>query len=41
MIHCSTVVEQGQQSRDKCMPSGQDVSINGETVGRYLFRRRG
>jgi hypothetical protein len=33
-------VEQGQQSRDKFMSSGQNVAIKGETVGYYLFRRR-
>lgn len=32
-------VEQGQQSRDKFMSSGQNVAIKGETVGYYLFRR--
>ena len=33
-------VEQGQQSRDKFMSSGQNVAIKGETVGNYLFRRK-
>ena len=33
-------VEQGQQSRDKFMSSGQNVAIKGTTVGYYLFRRR-
>jgi hypothetical protein len=33
-------VEQGQQSRDKFLASGQNVAIKGETVGYYLFRRR-
>lgn len=33
-------VEQGQQSRDKFMSSGQNVAIKGETVGYYLFRRK-
>ncbi len=32
-------VEQGQQSRDKFMASGQNVAISGTTVGYYLFRR--
>lgn len=32
-------VEQGQQSRDKFMSSGQNVAIKGATVGYYLFRR--
>lgn len=32
-------VEQGQQSRDKFMTSGQNVAIKGEIVGYYLFRR--
>lgn len=32
-------VEQGQQSRDKFMASGQNVAIKGSTVGYYLFRR--
>jgi hypothetical protein len=32
-------VEQGQQSRDKFMSSGQNVAIKGDTVGYYLFRR--
>jgi hypothetical protein len=32
-------VEQGQQSRDKFMSSGQNVAIKGSTVGYYLFRR--
>lgn len=31
--------EQGQQSRDKFMSSGQNVAIKGTTVGYYLFRR--
>ncbi|GHA73779.1 hypothetical protein ACIQRS_01750 [Streptomyces termitum] len=33
-------VEQGQQSRDKFMTSGQNVAVKGETVGYYLFKRR-
>lgn len=33
-------VEQGQESRDKFMASGQNVAIKGTTVGYYLFRRR-
>jgi hypothetical protein len=32
-------VEQGQQSRDKLMSSGQNIAIRGTTVGYYLFRR--
>jgi hypothetical protein len=32
-------IEQGQQSRDKFMASGQNVAIKGTTVGYYLFRR--
>src|SRR5438552_10673281 len=32
-------VEQGQESRDKFMSSGQNVAIKGTTVGYYLFRR--
>lgn len=32
-------LEQGQQSRDKFMSSGQNVAIRGTTVGYYLFRR--
>ena len=31
--------EQGQQSRDKFMSSGQNVAIKGTTVGYYLFRK--
>jgi len=34
-----TFVEEGQQSRDKFMASGQNVAIKGTTVGYYLFRR--
>lgn len=32
-------VEEGQQSRDKFLASGQNVAIKGSTVGYYLFRR--
>jgi hypothetical protein len=32
-------VEQGMQSRDKFMSSGQNVAIRGTTVGYYLFKR--
>jgi hypothetical protein len=32
-------VEEGQQSRDKFLASGQNVAIKGTTVGYYLFRR--
>jgi hypothetical protein len=34
-----TFVEQGQQSRDKFLASGQNVAIKGTTVGYYLFRK--
>ncbi len=32
-------VQRGQESRDKFMASGQQVSIDGTTVGYYLFKR--
>ena len=32
-------VEEGQQSRDKFMSSGQNVATKGRTFGYYLFRR--
>jgi hypothetical protein len=32
-------VEEGQQSRDKFMSSGQNVAVKGRTVGYYLFKR--
>jgi hypothetical protein len=32
-------VEQGQESRDKFMASGQNLAIKGTTVGYYLFKR--
>ncbi len=32
-------VEQGQQSRDKFMASGQNIAVRGKTVGYYLFKR--
>jgi hypothetical protein len=32
-------VEQGMQSRDKMLSSGQNVAVKGATVGYYLFRR--
>lgn len=32
-------VEEGAQSRDKFMSSGQNVAIKGTTVGYYLFKR--
>jgi hypothetical protein len=35
-----TFIEQGQQSRDKFLSSGQNVAIKGTTVGYYLFKRR-
>jgi hypothetical protein len=31
--------EQGSQSRDKFMSSGQNIAVNGTTIGYYLFRR--
>ena len=33
-------VEHGSQTRDKFMSSGQNVAVNGTTVGYYLFRRQ-
>jgi hypothetical protein len=32
-------VEEGSQSRDKFLASGQNVAVKGTTVGYYLFRR--
>ncbi|HVV12479.1 hypothetical protein [Amycolatopsis sp.] len=32
-------VEQGQESRDKFMSSGQNVAIKGQVMGYYLFKR--
>jgi hypothetical protein len=32
-------VEEGQQSRDKFMTSGQNVATKGRTLGYYLFKR--
>ena len=32
-------VEEGSQSRDKFMSSGQNVAVKGRTLGYYLFRR--
>jgi len=32
-------LEQGQESRDKFMSSGQNVAVKGTVVGYYLFRR--
>ncbi|MGH2964405.1 MAG: DUF2510 domain-containing protein [Solirubrobacterales bacterium] len=32
-------VQEGQQSRDKLMSSGQNVAIKGTVMGYYLFRR--
>ncbi|WP_328615136.1 hypothetical protein OHS18_46715 [Amycolatopsis sp. NBC_00355] len=32
-------VEQGQESRDKFLSSGQNVAVKGEVVGYYLFKR--
>jgi hypothetical protein len=32
-------VEEGQQSRDKFLASGQNVATKGPVVGYYLFRR--
>ena len=34
-------VEEGSQTRDKLMSSGQNVAVKGTTVGYYLFRRSG
>lgn len=34
-------VEEGQESRDKFMASGQNVAIKGTTYGYYLFKRNG
>jgi hypothetical protein len=34
-----TFVEQGQESRDKFLSTGQDVSVKGKTVGYYIFKR--
>lgn len=31
--------EQGSQSRDKFMSSGQNIAVKGTTIGYYLFRR--
>lgn len=31
--------EEGQQSRDKFMSSGQNVAIKGKVIGYYLFKR--
>ncbi|MGI8433827.1 MAG: hypothetical protein ACR2LE_03715 [Nocardioidaceae bacterium] len=33
-------VEEGQQSRDKFLSSGQNVAVKGTTFGYYLFRRK-
>jgi predicted phage gp36 major capsid-like protein len=32
-------VQEGQQSRDKFMASGQNVAVKGTTMGYYLFKR--
>jgi hypothetical protein len=32
-------VEEGQQSRDKFLSSGQNVAVKGTTFGYYLFKR--
>jgi hypothetical protein len=32
-------IEEGSQSRDKFMSSGQNIAVKGTTVGYYLFRR--
>lgn len=34
-------VQEGQESRDRFMASGQQVAISGEVVGIYLFERDG
>lgn len=40
LLNGSFVFEQeGQQSRDKLMSSGQNVAIKGTTMGFYLFKR--
>ncbi|MDP8929874.1 MAG: hypothetical protein M3O70_15220 [Actinomycetota bacterium] len=39
LIHAGFVFEQhGQASRDKFLASGQQVAIDGQTVGVYVFR---
>ncbi|MDP8927481.1 MAG: hypothetical protein M3O70_02605 [Actinomycetota bacterium] len=39
LIHAGFVFEQhGQASRDKLLASGQQVAIDGQTVGVYVFR---
>ena len=32
-------VQEGQQSRDKFMSSGQNVAVKGKVLGNYLFKR--
>ena len=32
-------IEEGSQSRDKLMSSGQNVAVKGSTMGYYLFKR--
>lgn len=32
-------VQEGQQSRDKFMSSGQNIATKGSTMGYYLFKR--
>jgi hypothetical protein len=32
-------IEEGSQSRDKFMSSGQNLAVKGRTVGYYLFKR--
>lgn len=34
-----TFIEEGQQSRDKFMSSGQNVAVKGRTAGYYVFKR--
>jgi hypothetical protein len=39
LVNASFVfIEQGQQSRDKTLSSGQNVAIKGSVVGYYLFK---
>lgn len=34
-----TFIEEGQQSRDKLLSSGQNVAVKGRTAGYYVFKR--
>lgn len=42
-LHCmsTTFVNEGEESRDKFMSSGQNVAVRGRIVGTYVFLRRG